>query len=164
MKFLKNRSLTWRNEKISNADLDETLGHFNKGEFLVRPGVKEFLLEMNHYFELILFTASNKQYADWAMQIADPDGLVMLRLYKEHTIDSQIKDLANIGRNLDRVIIIDNFAKSFEKQPRNGIQISTWTGNENDNELEKLIQPLIQIYSDRGKNMYMLLGLINNSL
>ena len=59
------------------------------------------------------------------MQIIDPEGIVMFRLYKEHTLDSQIKDLAGLGRNLDRIIIIDNIAKSFEKQPRNGIQIST---------------------------------------
>ena len=145
-------------------DLDETLGHYSMGKFLLRPGVQNFLSEMNRYFELILFTAATREYADWAMQIIDPEGIVMFRLYKEHTLDSQIKDLAGLGRNLDRIIIIDNIAKSFEKQPRNGIQISTWTGDQNDRELENLIQPLIQIYLDKGNNMYALLSVINNKL
>ena len=45
-------------------DLDETLGHYSMGKFLLRPGVQNFLSEMNRYFELILFTAATREYAD----------------------------------------------------------------------------------------------------
>ena len=119
-------------------DLDETLGHFNKVEFLLRPGAGKFLKEMRKTFELVLFTAANRDYADWAMEKVDPNGYVQLRLYRQHTIDAEIKDLEKLGRDISRVIIVDNFSKSFAKQPMNGIEINSWLGDENDRELEKL--------------------------
>ena len=119
-------------------DLDETLGHFNKVEFLLRPGASQFLKEMRKTFELVLFTAANRDYADWAMEKVDPNGYVQLRLYRQHTVDSEIKDLERLGRDLNRVIIVDNFSKSFAKQPMNGIEINSWLGDEKDRELEKL--------------------------
>ena len=51
------------------VDLDETLIHFNEAEnfYLVRPGVNQFMKELKEHFELVLFTASVKEYADWIM-------------------------------------------------------------------------------------------------
>ena len=45
-------------------DLDETLGHYSNGKFLLRPGLHQFINEMNHHFELVLFTAASRGYAD----------------------------------------------------------------------------------------------------
>lgn len=57
------------------VDLDETLIHFNEAEnfYLVRPGVNQFLKELKDHFELVLFTASVKEYADWILDQIDPD-------------------------------------------------------------------------------------------
>ena len=44
-----------------------------------------------------------------------------------------------IGRDLSRCIIIDNIASNFKLQPRNGIAISTWTGQPEDISLFNLI-------------------------
>lgn len=43
-------------------DLDETLVHYfetnNQGKCLIRPGVSQFLFQMNKYFEVVIFTAA----------------------------------------------------------------------------------------------------------
>jgi TFIIF-interacting CTD phosphatase-like protein len=39
---------------------------------LIRPFAKEFLCEMNKFFELVIFTASVKEYADWILEKLDP--------------------------------------------------------------------------------------------
>lgn len=143
-------------------DLDETLGHYSQSNFLVRPGVKEFLKETCKYFELVLFTASSREYADWAMQIADPDGFIMLRLYREHTINCEIKDLEKLGRDIEKVVIIDNFPKAFEKQPHNGISIKAWTGDVYDRELFKLIKPLCESVQGSCKGLKDIVNIINS--
>lgn len=56
-------------------DLDETLVHFSekkqKGEFYTRPYSQKFILEMSKYFEIIIFTAAVKEYADWIIDKID---------------------------------------------------------------------------------------------
>ena len=37
-----------------------------------------------------------------------------------------VKDLSRLGRNLKKVIIVDNIADNFQHQPENGIFIRTW--------------------------------------
>lgn len=51
------------------VDLDETLIHYNEKEnyYLVWPGVNQFMKELSVHYELVLFTASVKEYADWIM-------------------------------------------------------------------------------------------------
>ena len=86
---------------------------------------------MNKYFEIVIFTAAVKDYADNILDSIDPQKRISHRLYREHTrIEdyTSIKDLSMIGRDLSRSIIIDNIASNFKFQPRNGIAISTWTG------------------------------------
>mmetsp|Transcript_24343 Transcript_24343/g.23959 ORF Transcript_24343/g.23959 Transcript_24343/m.23959 type:complete len:99 (+) Transcript_24343:207-503(+) len=50
-------------------DLDETLLHYEEkneveGELKIRPGAPEFLAEMSKHFEVVIFTAAMKDYAD----------------------------------------------------------------------------------------------------
>jgi CTD small phosphatase-like protein 2 len=71
-------------------DLDETLVHYfeigDQGKFLVRPGVASFLKEMNKFYEIVIFTAAVQDYADWALNQIDPDGLIKYRLYRHHAL------------------------------------------------------------------------------
>lgn len=45
-----------------------------------------------------------------------------------------------MGRDLSKMIIVDNIRDNFERQPENGIEIMTWIGNPEDRELHKLGQ------------------------
>ncbi len=53
-----------------------------------------------------------------------------------------------IGRELSKTIIIDNIASNFKLQPRNGITISTWTGQAEDISLFNLIPVLKKLAID----------------
>lgn len=58
-------------------DLDETLVHFmytpSGGTFLIRPYCFKFLELMSKYFEIVIFTAAMKEYADSILDIIDPE-------------------------------------------------------------------------------------------
>lgn len=111
----------------------------------VRPGVCEFLEQMSANYELVVFTASRKNYADKVLDLIDPQGFVSFRLYREHCyqrLEGLVKDLALLGRDLAKVVIIDNSQASFLLQPDNGIHIRSFHEGLDD-ELEQLY-PLLQ--------------------
>ena len=131
-------------------DLDETLVHYfevgGEGNFLVRPGCTEFLREASEYYEVVIFTAALQDYADWVLNQIDPNGYISYRLYRQHAISAgsyYIKDLSKVGRELSKVIIVDNVAENFQLQPDNGILIRSWFDDPNDNALLELL-PLLK--------------------
>lgn len=69
-------------------DLDETLVHFKntpqKQKFLVRPYCFNFLKNLAEYFEIGIFTAAQKDYADWILDRIDTKGSISFRLYRDH--------------------------------------------------------------------------------
>ena len=137
-------------------DLDETLVHYidtqSNGQYLPRPFVQEFIGEMNKYFELVIFTAAVKDYADWILDDLDKGGLIAARLYRDHTIPAGnyfLKDLKVTGRDLSKVIIVDNVAENFQLQPENGILIKSWYDDQEDTALKELGDFLIKIPVNR---------------
>ena len=147
-------------------DLDETLIHsdfdnelneeyqkilqFNhEGESIMfslflRPGLQDFLNYIKEYFEVIIFTASRKEYADCILNYLDPENnIISYRLYREDCISIKnkvfIKDLRILrNRTLNKLILIDNSFYSFSNQPNNGILISSFYDNQRDIELYNL--------------------------
>ena len=136
-------------------DLDETLVHSTSdlsnpdGSGLqVRPGAVEFVEELADYYELVIFTAGTQDYADWALRFVDPKQRIAHRLYREHAVQKGsvfVKDVSKLGRDLRKVIIIDNIVDNFQLQPENGIFINTWEGDMNDSTLFQLAPVLKQI-------------------
>lgn len=43
--------------------------------------------------------------------------------------------MSKLGRDLDKVIFIDNMIENFKLNPHNGIEISSWIDNIRDTEL-----------------------------
>ncbi len=43
--------------------------------------------------------------------------------------------MSKLGRDLSKVVMIDNLTENFKSQPNNGLTIKTWTDDMNDNEL-----------------------------
>lgn len=156
----------WANRKTLIFDLDETLVHccenlskahpdvvlpitFPTGEVVnaginIRPYARECLKEANRLFEVMVFTASHRCYADVVLDYLDPSGdLVHHRLYRENCVETQnvlIKDLRIFGnRRLQDLIIVDNAAYSFAYQLDNGIPIISWHDDPYDRELYNLI-------------------------
>ncbi len=124
-------------------DLDETLIHYQEAtkQVLLRPNVQAFLTGLAPHFEIVVFTAAIQkvrlahQYADCILDRLDPGKCVKHRLYRQHTKQLNgifIKDLSLLGRDIRKVLIIDNNAENFQLQPENGICIKSWFGEQED--------------------------------
>lgn len=140
-------------------DLDETLVHYSEhdgmGSYEIRPGMHEFVQRMHaNGYELIIFTAATQDYADWVIDQIDPDRLIHHRLYRQHALPWGpifVKDLSRLGRDLDRVLIIDNVQENFMLQPHNGIFILSWYDDPNDTALFALTPLLEELVATRPK-------------
>ena len=134
-------------------DLDETISHSLKLNFgyyfLLRPGVIEFLTELSKFYEIIIFTSSPKIYADNIIDKIDEKGtLISHRLYKSHVTfekGKSVKKLNMIGRDLNKIIFVDNLKSNAKYNPKNLYLIPSWTDDIYDNELFKLKNKLIYI-------------------
>ncbi|CAD8137662.1 unnamed protein product [Paramecium pentaurelia] len=152
--------------KVCVLDLDETLVHSQfkpdngydfsldikvQGQLFkvyvtVRPGVENFIDTLSEYFEIIMWTASLKEYADPVMDIIDPSRRALIRLYRDSCTPIQgglTKNLNKLGRSLKDVLIIDNSQMSFIFQPENGFLIKDFITDKNDIELDSLLPFLI---------------------
>jgi len=149
--------------KVLIFDLDETLAHCVRQEipnqppdvrlnihtqtgkvlnagFNVRPYTHEMLKEVNKFYEVVVFTASHKWYADVILDYIDPHNeYFQHRLYRESCIKTTdnvyIKDLRVI-KNIDMkdMILVDNAIYSFGFQLSNGIPIIPFKHDKTDNE------------------------------
>ena len=136
-------------------DLDETISHSLKLNFgyyfLLRPGVTDFLTELSELYEIIIFTSSPQIYADNILDKIDEKGnLISHRLYKPHVIferGKSVKKLNLIGRDLNKIIFVDNMKSNAKYNPKNLYLIPTWTDDIYDDELFKLKNKLKYIYT-----------------
>ncbi len=59
-------------------------------------------------------------------------------LFRQHAVRVKhgfVKDLSRIGRDLKKVIILDDLSNNFKLQKENGVKIKSWKGEADDNEL-----------------------------
>ena len=71
---------------------------------------------MSEHFEIVIFTAGTKKYADWALSLLKNSNCISHRLYRQHTLPFNnffIKDLSRLGRNICKTIIVDNIPDNF---------------------------------------------------
>ncbi|CAN4114266.1 unnamed protein product [Withania somnifera] len=144
-------------------DLDETLVHstlepcddadftfsvnFNLKDHTIyvrcRPHLRDFMDKVSSLFEIIIFTASQSIYAEQLLNVLDPKRKVIRhRIYRESCVfvdGNYLKDLSVLGRDLARVVIIDNSPQAFGFQVDNGIPIESWFDDRCDKELLSLL-------------------------
>ena len=140
-------------------DLDGTLVSFNnidndnkKHSMYFRPGLFSFLSTIKPFYELITFSSCSKEHTDEIInEIELRKKYFDYNLYIEHTVsygNSLIKDISRIGRNIKKIIIIDDCSENFKLNKENGIKIVTYNGdnNVNDTVLFELKKLLVNIY------------------
>ena len=141
-------------------DLDETLVHYieeeNRAYVQVRPYADFFLNEMAKYFELVIFTAAAEDYADIVLNELDKNKVINYKLYRKHTEQINgifIKDLSKLGRDLSKILIVDNNKDNFSLQPENGLHICSFIGDQNDDELYNLSGDLMKIVENKKNDI-----------
>lgn len=157
-----------RTKKLLFLDLDETLIHSDiqhefdnhdaeisfavdesecKVNMFLRPFTYKFLKFAKEKFNIILFTAGIKEYADPIIKYIDPlDEYFDMRLYRNSCIEFNnifIKDLSILRTfGLKDMIIIDNCIFSFAINLRNGVLIPSYLNDREDRELLNVIDYL----------------------
>ncbi|XP_067909565.1 CTD (carboxy-terminal domain, RNA polymerase II, polypeptide A) small phosphatase-like a [Heterodontus francisci] len=109
---------------------------------LKRPHVDLFLQKMGQLFECVLFTASLAKYADPVADLLDRWGVFRARLFRESCVfhrGNYVKDLSRLGRDLSKVIIVDNSPASYIFHPENAVPVQSWFDDMSDTELFDLI-------------------------
>ena len=163
------------NRKLILLDLDETLIHsefdltdknlnsydsiirfkddsneYHEIGIFLRNGVQKFLSILNNYFNIGIFTAADKDYADAVIRYLDPNqNIIKFCLYRNNCVN--VNDLINVKDlriikdiDLRKVVLVDNNMYSFAPQLNNGILINSFYGDKNDTELMNVLGYLIQ--------------------
>lgn len=130
-----------------------------------RPFCEFFLKEISRWFELQIFTASVKEYADpiidWLeSEIVDhqlaakssSQSIFTKRYYRGDCTYrpgvGYIKDLSKIFAkedDLKNVVILDNSPISYALQENNGVMIEGWINDQNDRDLLNLLPMLYSL-------------------
>lgn len=172
-------------DAIPNPDLQfpvEFSGQTFNVYVKIRPFLKHFMEQVSRLYEIVIFTASQRVYADKLLDTLDPTHtqiqyyylfniLYRFRLFRDSCIcvnGNYMKDLNVLGRDVNKCIIVDNSPHAFGYQVDNGIPINSWFDDENDNELLKLLPFLIRLSkSDQVqseiRNRYHLHKFVENS-
>ena len=142
-------------------DLDETLIHFrfdksNEGILKTRPGLFNFLKDVGKKYELVIFTAGTQEYADPIIDIIEKDKKIFYkRLYRQHTVvinNIFVKDLTKLGRDLSKIIIVDNMPQNFYLQKENGIFIKNYFGQDNEDKALIDLSPILLKIASKPNN------------
>ena len=148
-------------------DINDTLINIqysdnNNGQVLVpnlRPGLFSFLGAIKPFYELISFTTESKEYSDIILKEIEKNRKYFdYNLYKEHCTlygNKFVKDISKLGRDIKKIIIVDDDPNNFILNPENGIQISPYLGDstKDDTTLFELKKLLILFHRTGGEDI-----------
>jgi len=135
------------------AGLDTLHIHIEEEHFdldcIIRPYVTKFLETMSKWFkEIVVFTASQRSYADAIIDHIDPNHqYISRRFYRDScTLIGGVykKDLRKVSTDLSHIVLVDN-SPNVMMQPRNGYVCESFTGQIHDRNLLEMIDPLIAL-------------------
>jgi CTD small phosphatase-like protein 2 len=139
----------------------------------IRPYAVDVVRELSKIYEVWIFTASCKEYADPIINLLDPLHQYVSRVfYREHCVQLNngifVKDLRIFkDRDLKQTVLIDNSVLSFSFQLDNGVFISSYYGQNNDSELLYIFNYLKDLYyydnvQDRNRKSFGFSSFLNS--
>ena len=130
-----------------NIKINNTSDYFsdnydkNRNKYLLqfRIGLFSFLTILKPFYEIISFTSATREYADVIInEIEKSRKYFDYKFYREHTViykDTFVKDISRIGRDMSKIIIIDNNESNFVLNKENGIKIAPYYGDDDNNNI-----------------------------
>lgn len=112
-----------------------------------RPGLQRFLDKMSEKYEIVVFTAGIQQYGIKVIKRIDPKRKIRFMLDRrfcrsvglsQNNHEIFTKDLSLLGRNMNKIVLIDDRYYSFFLNESSGILIPSYNGEPEDDSLEKL--------------------------
>ena len=117
-----------------------------------RYGLREFLKEVAQLFEVWVFTAATKEYADAILLKLDPEGSIFSkRLYRQNCVTDEsgklVKDLTVVaGDELAQAVLVDDDPDNVEHNWYNSIQIRKFGPDLGaDTELSRVFETLKEL-------------------
>ena len=156
-------------------DLDETLINIefkdmsnNRCILHLRPGLFWFLSKVKPFYELITFTSASKEYAQPIInEIELKNKYFDYNFFREHSVingNDFVKDISRIGRDMKKIIIVDNTEQNFRLNNKNGIKIKPFYGDQNDKVLYELSKILVMIVKQGYEDLTLALKDYSNEI
>ena len=150
-------------------DLNKTLAFYNKEKIYLRNGLFSLLSMIKPYYELISFSCDPNDITENIIkEIESQKTYFDYKFTREHSIlyeNTLVKDISLIGRDVSKVIIIDDDENCFKLNKENGIKIKGFSGNnKNDNVLFELKKILILIYKNNYDDIRVALKDFSNDI
>lgn len=103
----------------------------------LRPYIADVLEKLAQLYEIVVWTAGVKEYADPILDVIDPDkNIFTKRMFRTECVKVDqffIKDLDVIlDREKKDMVIVDNSILSFAFDLANGVPINSFMGDEPD--------------------------------
>ena len=151
--------------------LDKTLCYKNirTNEITLRNGLFSFLSSVKPFYEVISFSTETKEFCDSIINLIEQDkNYFEYNFYKEHCVlynNNFVKDISLIGRDISKIIIVDNDEKCFALNKENGIKIKMFNEeNNNDNKLFELKKILKDIYIKNFDDVRIAIKIYKNNI
>eukprot|EP00796_Vickermania_ingenoplastis_P005309 gene5309-3811_t len=124
-------------------DLDETVVYGRDGPLYARAFLKHLFRSIANDFEVIVWTASDRDYAKNVLEAINKDHVIQHLVYRHSkwfTEDNYTKDLKQLGRSLDSTIIIENTPDCIRQNPQNGIIVKDFEIQKDEGQLNDIKQ------------------------
>lgn len=143
-------------ETLINLELEDESE--SKGTLKLRPGVITFLKEIKNYYEIIIFSLSEKKIVEYLINsIEKRNSFFSYRLFRENfkiVNEEFVIDLNQIERPLDKIIIVSNIPQIYQYNKENAINIKGyWKEDLDDSILNKLLTILKEIAREEEDNI-----------
>ena len=150
-------------------DLNKTLAFYNKENISLRNGLFSFLSMIKPYYELISFSCEPNDISENIIkEIETQKKYFDYNFTRQHSIlydNTLVKDISLIGRDISKIIIVDDDENRFKLNKENGIKIGVYNGNnKTDNVLFELKKILILIYKKNYEDVRIAIKEFSNDI
>ncbi|CCW69458.1 unnamed protein product [Phytomonas sp. Hart1] len=142
-------------------DLDETVVYARDGPLYARAYLRDLLRAIKDHFEVIVWTAGEREYAKNVLAEINEDYIIRHLVYRHKKWfhgDDYTKDLRQLGRDLDYTIMIENTPDCVRANPENCIIVADFevpsafedVSEKNPETMEDAVVPMSESFPSYG--------------